>query len=182
MPARSSAIKKLMIIRDATEEDFKAIVRLVPTREELHRVYPKGTHPFTVEQLRELSAVRKDLTVALVNEEIIGFASFYGLAPQQRVFIGNVVIERNHREQGFGSKLVTCMITKAFEKYGLPEVRISVLSENIPALALYTDLRFEPYSITIRRAPSGRRVAFVHMKLGRDAYYAQTAAPAATQP
>ena len=88
-----------MDIREASEEDFKAIVRLVPTRDELHRVYPKGTHPFTVEQLRELAAVRKELTVALVNEEIIGFANLYGLAPQQRAFIGNVVIKRTHREQ-----------------------------------------------------------------------------------
>ncbi|NLZ17543.1 MAG: GNAT family N-acetyltransferase [Desulfobulbaceae bacterium] len=171
-----------MDIREASEEDFKAIVRLVPTRDELHRVYPKGTHPFTVEQLRELAAVRKELTVALVNEEIIGFANLYGLAPQQRAFIGNVVIKRTHREQGFGRKLINHMITKAFEKYGLPEVRISVFSENTPALVLYTNLGFKPYSITIRQAPSGRRVALVHMKLGRDAHYARTAAPASTQP
>lgn len=41
-----------MELREAKGSDFEAIVRLVPTQEELFYVYPKGLHPFTVDQLR----------------------------------------------------------------------------------------------------------------------------------
>ena len=46
-----------MEIRGASAEDFEDIVRLVPSREELFLIYPKGTHPFSVDQLRALAEV-----------------------------------------------------------------------------------------------------------------------------
>lgn len=54
-------------LRQATLEDYEAIVRLVPSQEELFLVYPKGTHPFTVGQLQELAEMRKELTVVIRN-------------------------------------------------------------------------------------------------------------------
>ena len=91
-----------MEIREATIEDFEAIVRLVPSQEELFLVYPKGKHPFSVSQLRALADVRKELTVAVGNGEVIGFANLYDLEPRQWTFIGNVVVGRAFRGQGFG--------------------------------------------------------------------------------
>jgi ribosomal protein S18 acetylase RimI-like enzyme len=161
-----------MEIRKATEADFETIVRLVPTEGELFLVYPKGKHPFTVSQLRTLAEVRKELTVAVQNGVVIGFANLYDLELHQWVFIGNVVISRVLRGGGIGRILVNHMIRVAFEKYEVPEVRISVFSENTPALLLYSGLQFKPYSIEKREDPSGRRVALVHMKLNRNEYHA----------
>jgi len=157
-----------MEIREATEGDFEAIVRLVPSQDELFLVYPKGKHPFTVGQLRELAEVRKELTVAVRDGEVIGFANLYDLELNQWAFIGNVVVSRAFRGGGIGRKLVCHMIRVAVEKYSLPEVRISVFNENTPALLLYASLHFKPYSIEARDDPSGKRVALVHMKLSRD--------------
>lgn len=38
-----------MELREATTQDFEAIVRLVPTQNELFFVYPKGKYPFSVD-------------------------------------------------------------------------------------------------------------------------------------
>lgn len=157
-----------MQIREATTEDFEAIVRLVPSQEELFLVYPKGKHPFSVSQLRALADVRKELTVAVQDGEIIGFANLYDLEARQWAFIGNVVVSRAFRGKGLGRQLVAHMVRVAFEKYRVPEVRISVFSENTPALLLYANLHFAPYSIDARQDPSGKRVALVHMRLSRS--------------
>lgn len=161
-----------MEVREATAQDYEAIVRLVPTREELFLVYPKGIHPFSVSQIRALADVRNELTVAVHSGEVIGFANLYDLEPGQWAFIGNVVVSRAFRGQGLGRKLVTHMVRMAFEKYGVPEARISVFSENTPALLLYASLGFKPYSIEARKDPAGRRVALVHMSLRKDTYQA----------
>lgn len=155
-------------LREASPRDYEKIVQLVPTEKDLFLVYPKGKHPFSVDQLQALAETRIELTVAVRDGEVLGFANLYDLKPGQWVFIGNVVIAHAHRGEGLGRKLVTHMTTLAFERYGVPEVRISVFSENQPALLLYSSLRFEPYTIEERRDPTGRRVALIHMKKARN--------------
>lgn len=159
-----------MDIREATVEDFEAIVRLVPSQEELFLVYPKGSHPFSIGQLRALADVRTELTVVVRNGEVIGFANLYDLKLHHWAFIGNVVIIHSFRGTGLGRKLVDHMVRVAFGKHELPEVRISVFSENTPALLLYASLGFKPYSIEARQHPTGKRVALIHMRVSRGGY------------
>jgi len=59
------------------------------------------------------------------------------------------------------------MLKTAFEKHKLAEIKISVFSDNTPALLLYSGFGFSPCEIEERRYPSGRRVALIHMKKGR---------------
>ena len=162
-----------MELREATPTDFDAIVRLVPSQEELFLIYPQGTHPFSVSQLRALAAVRKELTVALREGAVIGFANLYDLEPNRWAFIGNVVISRAWRGAGLGRRLVAHMIQVAFAKYRVGEVRLSVFSENTPALLLYASLHFQPYAVEERQAPSGQRVALLHLALSRETYPAE---------
>jgi ribosomal protein S18 acetylase RimI-like enzyme len=154
-----------MDIRLATPEDYREIVALVPNREELYLVYPKGKHPFTVSQLQELAESRKELTVAVQDGRVVGFANLYGLQSEKWVFIGNVVIQPTFRGSGLGQKLVEHMVQLAFEKYRVPEVRISVFNSNVPALLLYGTLGFRPYDLEQRIDPEGNRVALIHMRL-----------------
>ncbi len=154
-----------MDIRPATQEDYKAIVSLVPNREELFLVYPKGKHPFTVSQLQELAESRTELTVAVQEGRVIGFANLYDLQPGKWAFIGNVVIHREFRGSGLGQKLVAHMVQIAFANYQLSEVRISVFNGNTPALLLYDGLGFKPYALEERSDPAGNRVALIHMRL-----------------
>ena len=159
-----------MEVREANESDFESIVRLIPSQEELFYVYPKGRHPFTVDQLRGLAETRTELTVLVEGGEVVGFANLYNLETPKSVFIGNVVVGRTERGKGYGRRLVTHMIEKAFDKYGVDEVRISVFNDNTPALLLYAGMRFTPYAVDERSDPSGNRVALIHMGLNRSRY------------
>jgi ribosomal protein S18 acetylase RimI-like enzyme len=154
-------------LRAATASDYEAIVRLVPSRDELFLVYPKGRHPFSVSQLKVLADSRLDLTVAVSADEVVGFANLYDLRPGQWVFIGNVVVSPARRGEGLGRILVKHMVALAFEKYTVEEVRISVFGGNTPALLLYSGLGFEPYAIEERQHPSGTRMALIHMRLDK---------------
>jgi ribosomal protein S18 acetylase RimI-like enzyme len=158
----------LVELREAATRDFEEIVRLVPTREELFRVYPKGTHPFSIEQVRYLAEIRLELTVAVQDGQVIGFANLYDVELRQWAFVGNVVVARGFRGQGIGRLLVSHMIRRAFEKYEVREVRISVFSDNTPALLLYAGMNFEPYAVEERTDPAGKRVGLIHMRLNRQ--------------
>ncbi len=153
--------------RTATENDFSAICSLIHDREELFLVYPAGRYPLTVEQLEELAQQREELTVVAKDGEVIGFADFYDRVAEESVYIGNVIVAREHRGRGVGRMLVTKMINKAFGAYDLPEVRISVFGGNHSAMLLYAGLGFVPYGIDQRLDAEGRRLALIHMRLYR---------------
>lgn len=156
-----------MLFREANQADSAAICRLIPTQEELFRVYPRGVYPFNVDQVRQLFEIRKALTVAIENDKIIGFANLYDLSEKQRAFIGNVVIDQAFRGQGIGRRLVEYMRDLAFSRYKLNEVHISVFSDNTPALLLYSSLGFKPYAIEERLNYAGKKVALLHLKLNK---------------
>ena len=156
-----------MEFRSATEDDYPAICKLVKSRDELLWVYPAGRYPLTVSQLKELAQKRSELTVAVEGRSLLGFADFYDLKPGRSVFIGNVIVDRKHRGKGIGKALITTLIDKAFGEYDLPEVRISVFSENRRALLLYNRLGFIPYAIDERVKADGERLALIHMRLCR---------------
>lgn len=161
-----------MELREATTQDFEAIVRLVPTQNELFFVYPKGKYPFSVDQLHSLAESRKELTVAVNREGVIGFANLYDVELNKWAFVGNVVVAREFRSQGIGRLMVSHMIQKAFEQYGVSEVRISVFNNNTPALLLYAGMNFRPYAVEKRTSPSGVRVGLIHMRLGKNEHKA----------
>ncbi|NET06870.1 MAG: GNAT family N-acetyltransferase [Merismopedia sp. SIO2A8] len=154
-------------MREATEKDFEGICKLIKSQEELFLIYPNGKYPLTVAQVKELSQVRKELTVTVEGKTIIGFANFYDYQRSKHAFIGNVVIAQSCRGRGLGKKIVSYMLKIAYEKYNLPEVRISVFNQNTPALLLYSGLGFTPYEIEERKSPQGNRIALIHMKVTR---------------
>jgi len=155
-----------MELREATTHDYEAIVRLVPTQEELFLVYPRGKHPFAVEQVHSLAESRKELTVVVDSEMVVGFANLYDVERNKWAFVGNVVVAREFRGRGVGRLLVSRMIQNAFDKYGVSEVRISVFNDNTPALLLYAGMNFKPYAVEERINPSGMRVGLIHMRRG----------------
>lgn len=161
-----------MELRAATPLDFGAIVQLVPTIDELFRVYPKGKYPFTVDQVRFLAESRQELTVAVEKGKVIGFANLYDVGQGQRACIGNGIVAREFRGQGVGRLLVSHMIRQAFDNYDVQEARISVFNDNTPALLLYAGMNFKPYAVEERINPSGMRVGLIHMGLARSAYKA----------
>ncbi|MGK0289385.1 MAG: RimJ/RimL family protein N-acetyltransferase [bacterium] len=57
------------------------------------------------------------------------------------------------------------MIQIGFEKYQLQEIHISVFSQNVPALLLYSRLGFVPYQVEERKNLQPHRLALIHLKL-----------------
>jgi len=154
----------MLSIRAATAADYEGICQLITSEEEMFLIYPAGSYPLTIEQLDKLSVNRKELTVALAGKRIIGFANLYDVNKGEYAFIGNVVVDKRQRGEGVGKALIAYMLTKANEKYKLPQVRISVFSENTIALLLYGQFDFRPYEIEERLDKKGRRVALIHMR------------------
>jgi ribosomal protein S18 acetylase RimI-like enzyme len=154
-------------LRAAQESDFEAIIRLIPSQKELFYVYPSGRFPFTMEQLRTIAAARTELTLAVEDGDVIGFANLYNLDPGKSVFIGNLVVAGEQRGRGVGRRLLSHMIQRGFVRYGVEEVRLSVFNDNTAALLLYADMQFQPYAIEQRSDPSGNRVGLIHMRLQR---------------
>ena len=150
--------------RKASRDDFNAICRLIKSKEELYLVYPSGTYPLTVDQLRDLSERRNELTVMVENRNIIGFANFYNHEPNKSAYIGNVIIDKEYRGRGFGKEIITYMLRVARKKYNLRVIKISVFSENIPALLLYSEFGFIPYDVEERKNLNGDKVALIHLK------------------
>jgi ribosomal protein S18 acetylase RimI-like enzyme len=151
--------------RQARETDFEGICKLITSKEELYLIYPAGKYPFTVNQIKELSQVRKELTVIELENNIIGFANFYNYQQGQSAFIGNVVIDRKYRGRGLGKELISHMLKVACEKYDLPEIRISVFNDNTTALLLYRCFGFAPYELEAKIGPNDNRVVLIHMKM-----------------
>ena len=156
--------------RRANADDYVAISSLITTPEELFRVYPAGRYPFTLEQVNQLALIRMELSVATVANKVVAFANLYGYEPNQHIFIGNLVIDQNYRGNGIGQGMVQYLLKQVFYKYRLMEARISVFSDNTPALLLYSKLGFEPYRVEERKNFERQRVVLLHMKMDRERY------------
>lgn len=156
----------MCIFRKATEKDYEGICNLIKSKEELFLVYPSGNYPFTIEQVKELNKIRKELTVIEENNIIIGFANFYNVEERKSAFIGNVVIDKNHRGRGLGKLLISTMLELAKEKYNLLEIKISVFNTNTPAMLLYLGFGFIPYNSEEKKDSKSNRVVLIHLKKG----------------
>lgn len=155
-----------MNILPATVEHYPAITQLITSKDELFLVYPGGRYPFTTDQLEFLAENRSDLTVLLIDDQVVAFANIYDLVEGEQAFIGNVVVSQDHRGQGLGRKLVEYMLELIIDRYQA-DAHISVFAFNKAALLLYSSLGFLPYAHEERVNPQGETVALVHMKLLR---------------
>ena len=152
-------------IRPATPDDLVTITDLLTTPDELFLVYPKGRFPFTISQTQRLFSERFEFTVLCDGEKIAGFANLYNRQQNEHAFIGNVFIAPEYRHQGLGKLLLNYMIKAVFVKYRLQEARLSVFSDNMPAIALYESSGFQAYSSEQRLDRKNQTRTLVHMKL-----------------
>ena len=167
MPQEQPANTIDTLIRSAREIDFPAIARLITDPDELFRVFPAGSWPLNAGQIHRLAEQRRNLTVGSINNKIVAFANLYDVQPGKWAFIGNVVVHETQRGKGIGRALLDHMLGLIFIKHALPEARISVFSDNSPALQLYKTLGFTEYDRQSGEDPHGRQVTLLHLKLQR---------------
>jgi len=154
-----------MYFVSVTEEHFNGIVDLVPTPDELYRIYPSATFPLDNAQLQKLMEMRKDLTVAIDANRVVAFANLYDVKQNISAFIGNVVVASSHRRMGLGKTLISYMSDLCINKYNA-QAHLSVFNFNTNALILYTKLGFKPYAVEERINLKNEVVALIHLKLG----------------
>ncbi len=151
-------------LRSATAADYPGVCNLFANADELFLVCPNNTFPLTVEQLQEIERQRHDLTVAVYGDTVVGFANLYNVVPREQAFIGNVMIHRDYRGRGWGKQLVQYMMARAADHHQLPQIHISVMNSNTPALLLYARLGFQPYAVDAKQTPTGDWVGILHLK------------------
>ena len=147
----------------ATEQHYSAIANLVTSPEELYLVFPSGQYPWDIQQLKTIAKKRHELTIGIVDNDVIAFSNFYDLVPQKMAYIGNVIVAQAYRGQGFGKTLIRHMINVCQQKYqAIPY--ISVFNFNTRALLMYADLGFVPFAVEQKLHLNNDRVALIHLK------------------
>lgn len=117
--------------------------------------------------MKELQTVvenRYDLTVILLNNEIVGFANFYEVKENKYCSIGNVIVSSNFRNKGIGLFLIKTMESIALEKYNIQEMHISCFNTNTKGILLYSKLGYAPYKLEERLDKRECKVALIKMK------------------
>ncbi|NOH85999.1 GNAT family N-acetyltransferase [Vibrio sp. 03-59-1] len=152
-----------MEFTSASEAHFEAIAQLVSSPEELYSVCPSGSYPWDYSQICDISKERSDLTVCLVDNQVVAFGNLYNVKPLQSAFIGNIVVSDAYKGQGIGRALIEHLSSQCSDLYQAVPY-LSVFNYNTRALLLYTKLGFEPYSAESRISHDGETVVLLHMR------------------
>lgn len=158
----SAALPTLRFVA-AQPQHHAAIAALITTPEELFLVHPAGHFPWDDAQIAGLAASREQLTVGLLEDEVVAFANLYQVQPGVSAFIGNVIVAEAAKGRGIGQALVAHMVTLCRQKLAA-EPRLSVFSANSRALLLYSKLGFVPYGVEPRQDWHGNTLALIHMR------------------
>ncbi len=152
-----------MEFTSASEAHFEAISQLISSPEELYSVCPSASYPWDYNQINDISKVRSDLTVCLIDNQVVAFGNLYDVKPSESAFIGNIVVSEAYKGQGIGRALIEYLSLKCTEVYqAIPY--LSVFNYNTRALLLYIKLGFEPYSAESRLSHDGETVVLLHMR------------------
>lgn len=150
--------------RPIQESDFEAVCNLPQNETELFYMFPKGTFPLTEQQLTDIVANRSDCTVFLKGNQIVAFANFYEVVPQNYCTLGNVIVSPLHRNQGIAKYLIQTMENIARKKHRCSQMYISCFGNNTQGLLLYSKLGYRPRDVEERHTSGGTRQALVKMR------------------
>ncbi len=149
--------------RSVTEQDLDVICQFPNDKMELFNMFPAATFPLDPKQLTKAINDRYASTVFLLDDMIVGFANYYSVQEGKCGSIGNVIVSPDHRAKGIGKQIIEVMVEIGIKQYSLMEIYIACMSENIPALLLYTNAGFKPVNIDSLINPVGKRIPRIHL-------------------
>ena len=126
-----------MIIRQAEEEDFENILRLIQEFSLFQQTPEKVT--IDLEQMKAQKDLFKCLVAQTSNGDIIGFASFYYAYYSwsgKAMYLDDLYVMESHRKQSVGKKLLDAVIDLA-KREQCKKVRWQVSGWNSYAIAFY---------------------------------------------
>jgi RimJ/RimL family protein N-acetyltransferase len=134
--------------RPAESTDYSAIAIFPESEEELFFMFPAGTYPLTAEQIEETVKKRWCPTVVLHQNEVVGFANFYGYEEGKHCCLGNFIITKAHRGKGAAECLIRHMIEAAKNDMKVPRLVLGCHHSNPRALLFYKKMNFSPFNLT----------------------------------
>lgn len=153
--------------RTLIDADIPCICGFPQDRLELYYLFPRASWPLTPEQVRESLATRRDPTVVLRGDEVVGYANFATFEEGRSASVGNVSVAPAARGTGVAKCIMDAMMERAFAHHGLPELLLRCFNTNTPALALYGGLGFVPVAIEERTTPWGERIVLFTLRMAR---------------
>jgi GNAT superfamily N-acetyltransferase len=128
---------KGFMIREATEEDFTAILSLIRELAEYERSPDAVTN--TVDQMRQEKQHFSCFVACLPDGTIAGMALFftaYFTWVGKSVYLEDIIVSQPYRQMGIGMALMKRVIRRAQDE-GCKRVRWQVLDWNEPAISFY---------------------------------------------
>lgn len=112
-PVPSAALPTLRFVA-AQPQHHAAIAALITTPEELFLVHPPGISGM-MPNCRAGNS-REQLTVGLLEDEVVAFANLYQVQPGVSAFIGYVIVAEAAKGRGIGQALVAHMVALCRQK------------------------------------------------------------------
>lgn len=136
-PGRNPQEPEGFAIREATEEDFPAILSLIRELAEYERSPDAVTN--TVEQMRQEKQHFSCFVACLPDGTIAGMALYftaYFTWVGKSLYLEDIIVSQAYRQMGIGMALMRRVIRRAQDE-GCKRVRWQVLDWNEPAISFY---------------------------------------------
>lgn len=182
MSSRETVPAEGIVLRELARDDLPRIRSWRASRE-LYGWLAGDYQPSSVEdeeawfsryQANRASERRFALCIA-DSAEHIGNVYLLAIDPQKRCAEFHIFIAAPaHRGKGYGEAALRAALAVAFGDLRLERVRLRVLADNAPALALYEKAGFERTGIAPHRKDGVER-ALIEMQLARERYEARYA-------
>lgn len=152
----------MLTYRPVNHYDLPLLATFPQNEDEFYFCYPKGTYPFTPDQLIDIISHRCYSTVIEKEGVLADFANFYQWQHQGLCKIGNVMVNPIFRQQGIARYLLSVMIKQAVDIFQAKEIQVSCFNTNTAALLFYPKIGFLPISIEERYDKQNQKIALIH--------------------
>jgi GNAT superfamily N-acetyltransferase len=148
--------------REARDGDFDLIAAWPASREEAFYMYPPASYPMSPAQLK--AAAEERICPTLLLEASDGAPAAYAnlYESEDRLWIGNVIVNPAYRGKGAAAALLAAMEAAAADR--VRELHLTCHSINTKALLFYSGAGWEPWAIRKMSGPDGAPIAGIRMR------------------
>lgn len=145
-------IQNMIINKETSISDLEKIVNFPQSIEESYYLF--NIHEtLNFEILKHFYDKRFGSTSFLKGNQLVAYANFYRYKtdPKEIVYLGNVMVDTQHRGNGYSKEVIKVMSQKAKNKFNCKELRLAVFCNNTRAYILYIKMGFKVISVEERQ-------------------------------
>ncbi len=152
----------MILTRPLSREDTPDIIALPKNKQELLYAFPRAEFPLTDSHFYSVIDMRKDPTVATINNKLFGIVSLYDIKKDDECYIGNLLVHHEKRSHGIGRCLMEKISDIAIKNYSVKKLKLVCWAENNTGLLFYKKLGFSPLDI-MESVIENRKIAVLVM-------------------